>query len=360
MSCGRSGVRVSALLAVALLLALAWPAIPPAAAQPAPPVKVTLAFFAPQLDFASPLERSDWYAAVARHLGAAAGVTVEAKGFARPGDLEGYLARQRLALAVVDAQFGLAAGWVPLLQAVGEDGRAAQPMALVSRSFRSLPALRGKTLMLTGIGGGERELVQGLVLAGELPPSKFFGRLVVAPDAPSAAAAVSLGKADAALLGLALARARGLDVVFTTEDVPLPLLMSVSKGFPDDLRQRLVAGMAGAPGGGGVAGWRQPDAGLLASFMGRLGRAHPRPLVPASLPWLPLRDAHEGAAARAGGPLPLEPGPAAELFDLPIPASRADFAPYGRLAQPEGQPGGEPPPGEKASTGRAAPPGAQP
>lgn len=356
----------SYLLAAAIVLALVSAlgttlSLPgPAEAQPAQdgsPTTVTLAFFTPQLGFASPLERSGWCAAVGRQLAAAGGVEVEAKGFARAEDFRAYLGRRKLALAIVDAQLGLASGWQPLLQAVGEDGQAAPPMALVSRQYRSIPELKGKTLILASVGGGERALVHGLVLAGEVAPNKFFGRVETAPDAASAAAAVSLGKADASLLYLAQARSRGLEAIHVTEGVPLPLLVDVSKDFPEELRQRLVAGIAGAPGGGGVSGWKPADGGLLAQLASRLHPEAARVPVPAATPWLPLRDEAEKGGAAAG--LPLELGPAVDLYEPGLPESRADFAPFGRpREEEEKEERPEPPGGARGGLEQLPPPAA--
>jgi len=312
------------------LLALPAPLAAQAGAGP-PPASLTLAFFTPQLAFPGALERSGWQSAVAAHLSAATGLTVEAKGFARAGDFRTFLHRSPGALAIADAQLALAAGWTPLLQAVSADGVAVLPLAVASLQPGTLSALQGRTLILADSGGGEKALVGGLVLAGEVPPAKFFGKLAVAPDAPSAAAAVSLGKADAALIYSFIARERGRALVLETEGAPLPLLVAAGKEPSLEVRSRVAAALAAAPAGGGIGGWRAVDGVLLARFRGRLAPSTTRPLVPASVPWLPLREV--AGAATAAGELPLEPLPARQLFELPPLSGVADFLPRGQLQE---------------------------
>lgn len=325
-------------LATLLVLAVALdasaqpePEASPASAAPSEDSGVTLACFTPQLGFASALARNAWYTAVGRAMGQAAGVPVVAKGFARVRDLRAFVARNPRTLLLVNARLASAQGWRPLLQARGAGGRSAPPMVLASREFQRLPQLRGKPLIVTSTGGGERALVAGLVLAGEVAADSYFSAVAVAPDARSAAAAVSLGKAAGTVVYPSVAAAAGLSTLVTTTGVPLPLLAAAGQGLEPELLARLVAGCGAAPGGAEVKGWGGVDAAALSTFRRALQRRGAKHLVPAAQAWAGLRGGPVGDGE--GGGLPLEPLAPEVLLEAASRPRPSDFWPRGEAPE---------------------------
>jgi len=318
-----------------LVLAGVAPGLAQPTEDPSADETVALACFTPQLGFTSALARNGWYTGVARAMSRAAGVAVQAKGFARVRDLRAFVSRTPRSVLLVNAQLALAQGWRPLMQARGGGGEAAPAMVLASRQFERLADLRGKKVIVTSTGGGERSLVRGLVLAGEVAADAYFGSVAVAPDARSAAAAVSLGKADATIVYRTIASAAGLKALVTTTGVPLPVLAVAGDGVDPELLARLMAGCSGCPAAAEVTGWAGVAGGALRTFRQALGRRVNKRLVPASQAWIGLR----GLGGDPDGParLPLEPLGGHRLLDATPYTPGSDFWPHGEAPDAPGE-----------------------
>ncbi len=309
---------------LALLLSLSVALGPRASAEPGG--GLVMACFTPHLGFASALERGAWFQALARRISEVSGVPITVKGFSLARDFDGFVRRRGPGMLVlVNSLHGRAKGFEPLLQAVAAGGDPTPPMVLASRDARTLRSLAGSTVILPAMGGGEKRLLEGLVLEGEAKASKFFGKVMEAPDASSSVSAVALGKADAAFVYGFVAAGKGLTELVRVDGMPLPMIM-VSGELPEEFLDAVIGALTGGRGGGGgVMGWRPADPGLVGRFVARLSPRRKDLYFPASLPRLPMPK---------GGPrVGLEPWPAHLGFDPKRYRPASDFLPKGRPFQ---------------------------
>lgn len=90
-----------------------------------------------------------------------------------------------------------------------------------------LAELRGKSVAFVESGGSDAYFGQA-VFGGLLQPKEFFGKLVPSSDEIAAIGEVLFGQTDAALVAdfnpLLVSRAKDLRVVFTSDELPLPVL----------------------------------------------------------------------------------------------------------------------------------------
>ena len=94
-----------------------------------------------------------------------------------------------------------------MIAAAVRGGESSHGWQLVARGADKLDALKGKRVLVPGIGGRETELVLNVLLGGEVAKD-FFAKIETAPDTVSALAALGLGKADAVVVPMRRRAAR--------------------------------------------------------------------------------------------------------------------------------------------------------
>lgn len=252
----------------------------------AQPAELGVGVFVPTAYFASAQARSELANQVAAGLGAKIGKTARGMAFARAADFEAAIARGEVHVAVVDPLYA-GRGSAKILATARRGGRTEISFIGVSRGReRGLPACKGKRLILPSVGGAEQRFVENYVLEGQVPIADFFPTVTTAPDAASAIAAVASQQSDVAILmDSAAARAsaaeRGLNVVFTTRDLPAPALAWVARAADAALEasvtrvaREVTSGVIGEGWGGAATDYRSV---LVAPQM-------PRPLFGAPAP----------------------------------------------------------------------------
>ena len=249
-----------------------------------------VALHAPNLPFGSPAERSAWVAKAAAHLEAETGSHFVGRNFARVPDLLREVRSGSVAVAVVDPILLVlhARGLVPLFQATGAGGRASFPLAVMGRGVGGLPGLTGETLILPDSAGAHLALVRARALRDEAEPREVLGRVDVARDARSAASAVVMGKARAALLPRAIGAEAGLDLIAEAGEHPLPVLVAAGGAkTPADL-EAIRRAWPGVPAPPSIQGWRPGNpGGEVAALVSDLSAARRRRTpLPAHRPWL--------------------------------------------------------------------------
>lgn len=268
----RSRPRGALALAIALGALLVAPR--PAAAD------ITLGVFAPAARFTSMQARIDLGERLAAHLESASpGERIRSRVYARAADFEEAVSGGKIALALVDATYLVHGKVTPQVL-------AAAPYVkwdLMSRRYKSVAELRGKRLSVAA-GGQERRLVDGLFEgeARQLFPGDEH--LSVAQDSASALAALSVDKADAALLPTSESDPSDVRLLLDFPAMPGLLLVAYPQVKPDAY-ERITSAAAQFRGEGPVPLLRAAGNDVLETVRQRLTVAPRR----APLPTLPLR-----------------------------------------------------------------------
>jgi hypothetical protein len=313
----RWGVRAS--LALALLICASL------ASRAAADV-ITLGVFAPAAHFANTQRRLELGQLLADHLDRALPDTqVRSRVYARATDFEEAVRLGVLGLALVDATY-LVKTKLPyrVIAAAPE-----VEWRLVSgRHFSALAELKGKRLRLA-TGGDEKAVAQGL-FGGEA--EAFFGAgsdgIAATQDSASALAALSLGKADAALLPVNLPLL-GEDIATLVFFEKMPGVVLVA--FPEVLdppRARIAAAVADFRGEEPVLSLQPATDEVVAKVRQRLAVTPRR----APMPTLPLRALIDSLVNPLRLSIPQRP--AQEFAQLPdgkpaLPPKAAPAAPAG-------------------------------
>lgn len=244
---------------------------------------ITLGVFAPAAHFANTQRRLEMGQLLADHLnGELADTQVRSRVYARASDFEEAVRGGIIKLALVDATY-LAKTKVAyhVIAAAPE----VEWRLVSSRHFSALAELKGKRLRLA-TGGDEKAVAQGL-FGGEA--EAFFGAgsdgIGAAQDSASALAALSLGKADAALLPVNL-QLLGEDIATLVFFERMPGVVLVA--YPDVIdsaRARIATAAAKFRGEEPVLTLQPATDDIIAKVRQRLAVTPRR----APMPTLPLR-----------------------------------------------------------------------
>jgi hypothetical protein len=178
---------------VIALVVLLWPVLSPAQT-------VTVGLFAPTAPFPSTSARVELASRLGEHVGKRLGVGGAGKVFARGADFAAAVKKGEVTVALVDAvHLAIAGGNYTVIAAAVRGGETSHGWQLVARGVDKLSGLRGKRVLVPGIGGRESDLVLSVLFAGEVSRD-YFAKIETAPDTVSALAALGLGKADAAIV----------------------------------------------------------------------------------------------------------------------------------------------------------------
>lgn len=228
----------------------------------------TLGMFAPTAPFPSTTARVDLASRLAEQLGKAIGATGTGKVFARAGDYTSAVKSNELKVGLVDASFlAVAGGNFTLLAAAVGSGETVHSWQLVVRGASTLAALRGKRVLVPGIGGRETDFVLNALLGGEIARD-FFARVEPAPDTASALAALGLGKADAAIVPTGVVLPAGTSAILRLGSVSGPVL--VAYGATATQRAALTEAALAFQGDAAISGFRSADASAIRSIAARL------------------------------------------------------------------------------------------
>jgi hypothetical protein len=228
----------------------------------------TIGLYAPAAPFSGPVARIDYVNGLASHLGSG----WNGKAYARAADFAAAVKRGELDHAVIDAAYLAAIGTPYTVLATARRGGAtgASWEVITAAGTGGVAALRGKTVAVPDVGARTEAFVHEVLFEGEIDRD-FFGKLLTAPDALSALAAVERGRADAAVVPSGLPLPAGARRVLTLRTVPWPVLVSLKGGGGEVVLR--AAGYDGNVFDGFVAGGGDAVRALAGRFSGRARRA---------------------------------------------------------------------------------------
>lgn len=228
-----------------------------AAASAARAGTLTVGVFAPAAPFPSTAARVELAGKLGEQVGRALGQPASGKVFARAGDFAAAVKKGEIAVALVDATYLAATGAGGTVIADGvRAGQAAHGWQLVARGGGTIAALRGKRVLVPGIGGRETDFVLDVLLGGEVARD-YFAKIEAAPDTASALAALGLGKADAAVVPDGVELPAGTSVVLELPAVAGPVLVAYGP-LTAAQRAALAAAAPGFTGDATVTGFTAP------------------------------------------------------------------------------------------------------
>ena len=218
---------------------------------------VTVGLFAPSAPFSSTAERVELANRLGDHLGKALGGTGSGRNYARAGDFSAAVKKGAVTVAVVDATYLAGAGGnYTVIAAAVRGGETSIGWQLVARGAVKIGQLKGKRVLVPGVGGRESDFVLNVLLGGDIGRD-YFSKIEAAPDTASALAALGLGKADAAVVPAGVDLPGGTTVVLSLPTLPGPVL--VAYNLTPAQRQALAAAAATFKGDATIAGFRAGD-----------------------------------------------------------------------------------------------------
>jgi hypothetical protein len=228
---------------------------------------VTVGLFAPTAPFPSTSARVELASKLGEHLGKAVGSAGSGKVFARASDFAAAVKKGEVDVALVDAAYlAVAGGNYTVLAAAARNGESAHVWQLVARGTDKLAALKGKRVLVPGVGGRETELVLNVLFGGEVG-KEFFAKIETAPDTVSALAALGLGKADAVVVPRGAELPAGASVVLELPALSGPVL--VAYGLTPQQRQAVTAAALTFKGDSVITGFRGSDADAVRAIARR-------------------------------------------------------------------------------------------
>ena len=250
--------------ALFILLALATPAM-------AQPKKITVAIYAPSVEFGASTARVAYVQSLAKAIEQNTGLQVDAQSYANLAAMK----KDNVDFAIVDGPcYATNLGW-KLLATAQIGGGSTRSYALFASGASEMQALKGKKLAFIAAGCNDAGFVDNAMLESEVDPA-FFTR-VGKPDLTAAIAEVAQTKTAQAVFA-PVASVKGLTKLFDTGAVPNPAFVDVGSKLPQATVDKVAAAVIGFGGGGAIAGWSKPSRDIYTSFAGRLGRAAKTPI----------------------------------------------------------------------------------
>ncbi len=235
--------------------------------QPAgTPAKLTVAIYAPTVQFSTSQARIAYVQGLARAIGARVGTKVEGKSFTSYGALRSA----KVDFAIISGQCYASGSRYKLLANARIKGGTTRRWALYSSVGKSMTALRGKKLAFIKTGCRDSAFIENAMLESEVGLS-FFGGRVGKPDLRGAVAEVVSYKGAQAVFAPRGA-GKGLTKLFDTGSVPNPAFVQVNKKLSKDLVGKVRAAVTGFGGGGAISSWVGANRGVYSSLRGRMGR----------------------------------------------------------------------------------------
>ena len=278
------------------LAAFLVPALLAASLSNAHAQEVTMAVFAPSIDFGDSIGMAGYGERLAGQVASKSGVRVRVLALARAGDLQARARSGSIDYAVVGGAYASVAGLgKPIAHAVG----AVRIVVAAKPGTGSTPAaLRGKTLILPQPATAYERFVSASLLAHEVSAKDFFV-LKTTKNVSSALAAVRLGQADLTVCLVPYATSAGLTILARRKAGPLPVVIQINRELDPVMAQKLATGFRAASVSGGK--------GVLRGFGGSgqgirgfrsLARSGPSRKAPRMAPHRPLRLRFDVPASR--------------------------------------------------------------
>lgn len=218
---------------------------------------VTVGLFAPTAPFPSTQARVELASKLGDHIGKALGGTGSGKVFARGSDFASAVKKGEVTIALVDAAYlAVVGGNYTVVAAAVRGGDTTSSWQLVARGASSLTDLKGKHVLVPGIGGREADFVLNALFDGEVAKD-YFAKIETAPDTVSALAALGLGKADAAVVPSGVDLPGGTSAVLKLPALTGPVLVVYGNSVPQ--KQAIATAAAAFKGDATVAGLRAAD-----------------------------------------------------------------------------------------------------
>jgi hypothetical protein len=228
---------------------------------------ITVGLFAPTAPFPSTAARVELAGKLGEHIGKALGGTGSGKVFARGADFAAAVKKGEVTIALVDAAYlAVAGGNYTVIAAAVRGGESTHGWQLVARGAEKLTSLKGKRVLVPGIGGRENDFVYHVLFAGEVAKD-FFGKIEPAPDTVSALAALNLGKADAVIVPSGVELPSGASVVMKLPALSGPVL--VVYGTAQQQRPSITEAAGSFKGDATVASLKAADADAVRSVARR-------------------------------------------------------------------------------------------
>jgi len=236
---------------------------------------VTVGVYVPSAPFNGPVARLEYASKLAAQVGPALGRKGVGKAFARAADLQAAIKRGELEYAVLDGPYLAALGVPYKVLAASQRGGASEVAweVVTTEAAKNLNDLAGKTVVLPEIGGKGDDFLSRVLLEGELPAS-HFGKVIQAPDALSALAALGHGRAQVALVPASLTLPGGARRLASLGLVPWPALVALPaarEGEPEK-----VAAAATRVSGDVLSGFERSGGDAYRSLARRFGRVQHR------------------------------------------------------------------------------------
>jgi ABC-type amino acid transport substrate-binding protein len=215
-----------------------------AGARAEEPKRVSIGLYTPSAPFDGPEARLGFVTALAEHIQAKTGRQVVGRVFARAADLTAAVKKGEVQFVVIDAPnaAALALPYAVLGAAVRGNTTVATWELVAGDAVKGIRDLRGKTVVVPTVSGRESAFLLNAMLEGELQ-SGYFAKIISAPDALSATAALGLGRADAAVVPGGLALPAGTHRVLTLREVPWPMF-AAAPGVDDATRKAFAGALA--------------------------------------------------------------------------------------------------------------------
>lgn len=241
----------------------------PASAQPK---KITVAIYAPSIDFGSSTARVAYVQALAKAIEQNTGMQVDAQSYANLSAMK----KDAVDFAIIDGPcYATNLGW-KLLATAQIGGATTRAYGLFANDAKDMQSLKGKKLAFIASGCNDTGFVDNAMLDSEVDAS-FFGARIGKPDVASALAEVAQTKTAQAVFA-PVGSAKGLTKLFDTGAVPNPAFVDVGSKLPAATVDKVAAAVTGFGGGGAIASWARPTREIYTSFAGRLGRVAKTPV----------------------------------------------------------------------------------
>jgi hypothetical protein len=262
----------------AVLVAAALLASAPARAQ-----ALSVGIYAPTLPFDGPVARLDYVSRLATHLaevvGEGSGV---GRAYGRAADFAAAVKAGELQYAVVDAAYAAASGYAVIGQGLRGGASAGAWAIVTSLPAKSVRDLGGRTLAVPDVGARQEAFVYEVLLEGELAKG-HFAQIIYAPDALSALAQVSHGRADAALIPAGLTLPAGVHAVAGLSSIPWPVVVALP-GAPTERTAKVAEALGSFVGDAVLGGFQRGGGEAVRALAGRFGhRVHRGPFAVPSL-----------------------------------------------------------------------------
>lgn len=240
-----------------------------AAAQPK---KITVAIYAPSVEFGASTARIAYVQALATAIEQNTGLKVEAQSYANLAALK----KDNVDFAIVDGPcYATNLGW-KLLATATINGATTRAYGLFTAGATDMQGLKGKKLAFIQSGCNDAGFVDNAMLDSEIDAG-FFSARVGKPDLTAAIAEVAQTKTSHAVFAPVTA-AKNLTKVFDTGVVPNPAFVDVGSKLPQATIDKVAAAVTGFGGGGAINGWTKPARDIYTAFAGRLGRVTKQPV----------------------------------------------------------------------------------